>query len=479
MVILNTMGMKKEKFIPVKGNNVGIYTCGVTVYDYCHIGHARSIISFDIIVRYLKKKGYNVTFVRNFTDIDDKIINRANREGKSYKEIAEKFIEAYYEDISKLNVLRPDYEPKATEHINEIIEIVTKLIEKGYAYVVDGDVYFEVDKFSGYGKLSGRSKDELLVGARVEVDEKKRNPLDFVLWKASKAGEPYWESPWGKGRPGWHIECSAMSMKYLGETFDIHGGGMDLIFPHHENEIAQSEAATGKPFVKYWLHNGFVNIDKEKMSKSLGNIVLIRDVLEIYHPEELKLAFIRAHYRSPYEFSYEKIEAEREALSKLYRVKGKVLELLRESPKETEMSKKVANLIDNYRVEFYESMDDDFNTASAIGKFFEGVREFNRIVEFSDLSVSEKSFVSVKFAEFLNDVTEIFGVLTEEPEKWFKDTRTLPIPVEEIERLIEERKIARSCKDYKKADEIRDYLKRLGIILEDKADGTTVWRLEK
>jgi cysteinyl-tRNA synthetase len=474
------MGLKKEEFIPLKDREVGIYTCGVTVYDYCHVGHARSIISFDVIVRYLIKKGYKVTFVRNFTDIDDKIINRANKENKSWKEIAERYIEAYYEDIGKLNIIKPTYEPKATEHIEEIIELVKKLIERGFAYVVDGDVYFEVDKFKGYGKLSGRKKEELMAGTRIDVDERKKNPLDFALWKAPKPGEPYWKSPWGEGRPGWHIECSAMSMKYLGETFDIHGGGMDLIFPHHENEIAQSEAATSKPFVKYWLHNGFVNINNEKMSKSLGNIILIRDILKLYHPEELRLAFIKVHYRSPFDFSYDKLESERESLEKLYRTKEKVEEILKEKDLQSEHLSENVDIIGNLRKEFYKAMDDDFNSAVAIGKFFEAVREYNRMIEHGSMDLNEKIAVSKKMKEFIKDINDVFGILLEDPKDWFKGKGTsLPIPQEEIERLIEERRKARMEKNFKRADEIRDYLKSLGIILEDRIDGKTVWRLER
>ncbi len=481
MLVTNTMGFKKEDLIPLRDGEIGIYTCGVTVYDYCHIGHARNLVVFDVIVRYLMKKGYKVKFVRNFTDIDDKIINMANRENKSWKEIAEKYILAYYEDTEKLNLIKPTYEPKATEHIKEIIDLVNILVDKGYAYVVDGDVYFEVDKFKDYGKLSGRKKEELLAGARIEVDERKKNPLDFALWKSSKPGEPYWESPWGKGRPGWHIECSAMSMKYLGETFDIHGGGMDLIFPHHENEIAQSESATGKPFVRYWLHNGFVNIKGEKMSKSLGNIILIRDILNSYHPDALKLAFLRVHYRSPFDFSYEKIEAEKEALDKLYRTKERIGEILKDSyDQESGISKDIEQKFNEYREGFYSAMDDDFNTAIALAKFFEAVRDYNRLIEHGGLSKSQKISISRIMREFINDINDVFGILLEEPDRWFKmSSEGLPLPVEEIEKLVEERRVARKEKNFKRADEIRDYLKSKGIVLEDKPDGTTSWRIER
>ena len=303
--IYNTLTGKKEEFVPLHEKRVGMYVCGVTVYDLCHIGHARSAIVFDAIYRYLGYRGYEVTFVRNFTDIDDKIIKRANEEGVDCKAIAEKYIDEFNMDMGKLGFEKPKFEPKATEHIPEMIELISTLIEKGYAYQSGGDVFFSVEKFKDYGKLSKRNLEEMQAGARVGIDEKKENPLDFALWKASKPGEPSWESPWGKGRPGWHIECSVMSQKYLGETFDIHGGGKDLIFPHHENEIAQSEAATGKPFARYWIHNGFVNINKEKMSKSLGNILTLKEIFKDWRPEAIRLFLLSSHYRSPVDFSFD------------------------------------------------------------------------------------------------------------------------------------------------------------------------------
>ncbi|MCX7965238.1 MAG: cysteine--tRNA ligase, partial [Syntrophorhabdaceae bacterium] len=315
--IFNTFSGKKEAFKPIKENTVGMYVCGVTVYDHCHIGHARSAIVFDVIIRYLKAKGYDVISVKNFTDIDDKIIKKSKEEGISWKDVAEKYIASFYEDMDALHILRPTYEPKATDHIDDMIKLVETLLNQGHAYIMDGDVYFNVESFTGYGELSKRSLDDMLAGARVEINEKKKNPLDFTLWKASKEGEPSWDAPFGQGRPGWHIECSAMSTKYLGNPFDIHGGGKDLIFPHHENERAQTEAATKKRFVNYWIHNGFVNIEKEKMSKSLGNILLIKDFIKEYHPETLRLFFLSTHYRSPVDYNEKAIE---DADSALYRL---------------------------------------------------------------------------------------------------------------------------------------------------------------
>ena len=316
--VYNTLTGKKEEFVPLEPGRVRMYVCGITVYDLCHIGHARSAIVFDVIYRYLLSLDYQVTYVRNFTDIDDKIIRRAAEEGKDYRTIADRYIRAFYEDMDRLGLLRPTLEPLATEHIAEMIEIVGKLVEKGAAYKAGTDVYFKVDAFSGYGKLSGRDTEDMIAGARVEVDENKINPLDFVLWKGSKPGEPSWESPWGPGRPGWHIECSAMASRYLGLTIDVHGGGKDLVFPHHENEIAQSEMAFDEPFVRYWIHNGFVNINNEKMSKSLGNFLTIRDVLQDVHPESLRLFVISKHYRSPVDFSDETVAEAERGLERLY-----------------------------------------------------------------------------------------------------------------------------------------------------------------
>ncbi len=480
MRIHNTLGRRKEEFTPLSGNRVGMYVCGVTVYDFCHIGHARSILVFDMVYRYLKKKGYDVIYVRNFTDVDDKIINRANKEGVSTKEIAERYIEAFYQDVDALGAERPDVEPRATEHIQEMIELIRRLQEKGLAYEVDGDVYYEVRRFPAYGKLSGRSLEEMMAGARIEVDEKKKDPLDFALWKASKPGEPWWDSPWGRGRPGWHIECSAMSMRYLGETLDIHGGGMDLIFPHHENEIAQSEGATGKPFARFWIHNGFVNINKEKMSKSLGNIILIRDILKRWDAEVLRLFLLKTHYRSPIDFTFDVMEEHRESLDRLYRCKEKVEELRREG-RAASLSGEAATALktlQELKNQFFEAMDDDFNSALAIGKLFEAAREFNRFVDKSAAALAEKAAVAAEMEGFMEDVGDVFGILRHPASRWFKQpSGDLPLPQEEIERLVKERAEARKRKDFKRADEIRDYLKSKGILLEDKPGGKTVWRL--
>ena len=476
--VYNTLGRKKVEFSPLKEGKVGMYVCGVTVYDYCHIGHARSALVFDMIYRYLKARGFDTTYVRNFTDVDDKIINRANQEGVDFREISEKFIEAFYEDMDALKVERPDVEPKATEHIKEMIEVVQGLVVKGHAYVVDGDVYFDVLSFPEYGKLSGRSLEEMRAGARIEVDEKKRNPLDFALWKASKPGEPAWSSPWGPGRPGWHIECSVMSMKYLGETLDIHGGGLDLIFPHHENEIAQSEAYTGKPFCLHWIHNGFVSVEGEKMSKSLGNVLLIREMVKEYHPEALRLFLLSTHYRSPIDFSRKGLEEAREAMNRLYRTL-EVVEELGVSKEELTSGegKEVAARLKEKKEAFYAAMDDDFNSALALAKVFEGAREMNRFLKESGESQEEKTRVAGVFMELVEPVREVFGILEMEPREWFKGgAKELPLPVEEIERLIQERQEARKRKDWARADSIRDELKAKGILLEDTPKGT-VWRL--
>ncbi len=475
--VYNTLGRKKVEFSPLRKGRVGMYVCGVTVYDYCHIGHARSVLVFDMIYRYLKAKGYKVIYVRNFTDIDDKIINRANQEGVDFREVSERFIGAFYEDMDALGVERPDVEPKATEHIKEMIEMVRGLVDRGHAYTVDGDVYFDVMSFSDYGKLSGRSLEEMKAGARIEVGEKKRNPLDFALWKASKSGEPAWESPWGLGRPGWHIECSAMSMKYLGETLDIHGGGLDLIFPHHENEIAQSEAYTGKPFCLYWIHNGFVSVEGEKMSKSLGNVLLIRKMVKEYHPEALRLFLLSTHYRSPIDFSRKGLEEAKGAMNRLYRTLEAIEEVgvSKEDPI-SEEGKEVAARLKEKREAFFAAMDDDFNSALALAKVFEGAREMNRFLKESGESYEEKARVAGVFMELVGPVKGVFGILRVTPQNWFKGIKELPMSVEEIERLIQERQEARRVKDWARADSIRDELKAKGIVLEDKPKGT-IWRL--
>jgi len=373
--VYNTMSGKKEEFVPLQENKVGMYVCGVTVYDLCHIGHARSAIIFDMIYRYLRYRGYEVTFVRNFTDIDDKIINRANQEKIDYKTIAERYIREFEVDMGGLGLEKATMEPRATDHIPEMIRLLSTLVENGYAYRGGSDVFFSVGRFKDYGKLSKRNLDEMQAGARVEIDEKKENPLDFVLWKGSKPGEPFWESPWGKGRPGWHIECSVMSMKYLGETFDIHGGGKDLVFPHHENEIAQSEGATGNIFARYWIHNGFINIDKEKMSKSLGNFLTIKDVLKQWHPEVLRLFFLSSHYRSPLDYTEESLKEAKSGLDRFYSMLKAVQDEIKRpaQPKgkvDTPAFKEAQQAIESFQARFEEAMDDDFNTAQSLGYFF-------------------------------------------------------------------------------------------------------------
>lgn len=489
MKVFNTLTNKLEEFEPINDKKVGIYACGVTVYDLCHIGHARSAVVFDVIVRYLRYKGYEVKFVRNFTDIDDKIINRANKEGVSWKEIAEKYTQEYYKDMDRLGIARADVEPKATEHIKEIIQMVQTLIDKGYAYCVEeGDaksVYFSVEKFSQYGKLSKKKIDELMSGARVEVDERKKSPLDFALWKASKPGEPWWDSPWGKGRPGWHIECSAMSIKYLGESFDIHGGGADLIFPHHENEIAQSEACTGKPFAKYWIHNGFVTINKEKMSKSLGNVLNIRDLLELYDAEALRLFLLSSHYRSPIEFDHKYIKEAEASLDRVYSTLMRIDDFVSSGTSTTESKKKNSNFeeiksaLDTLKSEFEKAMDDDFNTAKALATIFEFVKELNR---FMDKKPSHKEELNLLFEakKTIKELGSVLNLFQRQPTEWYRDllkTKKLQVTEEEINRLIEERTQARKNKDWQKADSIRAELLSKGIILEDKPD-RTIWKVK-
>lgn len=463
MKIYNTLTKKKEEFRPLNGNKVTIYACGPTVYDYFHVGNARVFITFDVVRNYLKYRGYDVKFVQNFTDIDDKMIKRANEEGITVKELGDRFIEEYFKDADALNIKRADVHPRATEHIDDIIEFIKVLIEKGYAYVVDGDVYFSAKSFPGYGKLSGQNLEELEAGARVEPGEKKRDPMDFALWKAKKPGEPAWPSPWGEGRPGWHIECSVMAVKHLGETIDIHGGGPDLIFPHHENEIAQSEAVTGKPFARFFMHVGYLNINNEKMSKSLGNFFTVREILKEYEAEVLRFLMLSSHYRSPINFSKELMEQSKNALERLYTALyamehlEKVTPERPMSPKEEEYLKKQ---LEN-KNKFIESMDDDFNTASAIAALFDIVREFN--VSLSENSSKE----AVKKTKEL--VLELGGVLG-----LFSKFQPALLD-EEIERMIKERQEARKAKNYALADKIRDELKARGIIIEDTPTGTR-WR---
>jgi len=472
--VYNSLTRQKEEFKPQKGNEVTMYVCGPTVYDLSHIGHARSAVAFDVIYRYLKYRGYDVKYTRNYTDIDDKIINRANKDAVPWNEISERYITAFDEDMAALGVELPTFRPKATATIKEMLNVIQTLINKGFAYVLDGDVYYSVRKFKDYGKLSGKNIEELEAGARVEVDERKEDPLDFALWKASKPGEPWWESPWGKGRPGWHIECSAMSQKFLGETIDIHGGGKDLIFPHHENEIAQSEGATGRPFVRYWFHNGFVNIEKEKMSKSLGNILTIRDALGDYSAEVIRLFLLSSHYRSPIDYSEESLRDAETALDRFYKTVERI-ESNWPDIKNAPLDKNRGSL-----QLFIDAMDDDFNTAYTIGRIFDEVNNANRLMD-----DAIKSGVDRKLKEVLPVIMAIFremgkilGVFNKTTEEYFQEKKMyLNIPPEEIDKIIATRTEARKNKDFKKADEIRKSLEEKGILLEDTAKGT-IWRVK-
>jgi cysteinyl-tRNA synthetase len=467
-----------------------MYVCGITVYDLCHIGHARSAIVFDVIYRYLLSLGYEVTYVRNFTDIDDKIIRRAGAEGTDYRTIADRYIGAFYEDMDSLGLLRPTIEPLATEHIAEMIEIVRRLVEKGVAYKAGTDVYFGVDCFSGYGILSGRDTEDMIAGARVEVDENKKNPLDFVLWKGSKPGEPSWDSPWGRGRPGWHIECSAMATRYLGSTIDIHGGGKDLVFPHHENEIAQSEMAFGGPFARYWIHNGFVNINNEKMSKSLGNFFTIRDVLRDVHPESLRLFVISKHYRSPVDFSDETVAEAERGLERLYAT----LEAVQQRAAELDKTEYSGEILEKQDPELYEkavalpalfdeAMGNDFNTAQAIGHIFALHRNLQRFLDkFGRKNLKgPAAHLAAKAADTLLKHCNTLGLLMLAPQIFFDRQRTLKLKMtgiseQDLNGLIALRHKARQEKNFAEADRIRLELEAKRIQLEDSPDGTK-WRV--
>lgn len=453
--IYNTLTRSKQEFVPRQPGKVGMYVCGMTVYDYCHIGHARVMVVFDTVARYLRHSGYQLTYVRNVTDIDDKIIQRANDNGEAFTALTERFIEAMHEDERALSVLPPDIEPKATQSIDDIVAMIGKLIEKDYAYVGgNGDVFYAVGKFAGYGKLSGKNIEDLQAGERVDVDTAKRDPLDFVLWKMAKPGEPSWESPWGAGRPGWHIECSAMSTCCLGNHFDIHGGGMDLQFPHHENEIAQSEAATGEAFVNYWMHNGFVRVNEEKMSKSLGNFFTVREVLKQYRPEVIRFFILSSHYRSPLNYSDEQLDEAGVALTRLYTALRGV-----------EIIDTVIGA--DYKSRFEQAMDDDFNTPVALAVLFDLARELNKADDKQALAATLKTLAAV------------LGLLQDDPDSFLKGgAADAGLGATEIEQLIEARKTAKANKDWEQADSIRDQLKAQGIVLEDVAGGNTIWRRE-
>ncbi|RMG60726.1 MAG: cysteine--tRNA ligase [Deltaproteobacteria bacterium] len=490
LIVFNTLGNRKEPFEPLEEGKVRMYVCGVTVYDLCHLGHARANMVFDFIYRYLLHSGFDVTYVRNFTDIDDKIIKRANEEGVDFRVISERYIQAFYEDMGRLGLLSPTFEPKATEHIDGIIELVSRLIERGHAYVVDGDVYFAIDTFPDYGKLSGKNLEELEAGARVDVDERKRNPLDFALWKKSKPGEPSWESPWGPGRPGWHIECSVMSMKHLGDSFDIHGGGKDLVFPHHENEIAQSECATGKIFARYWIHNGFVNIDKEKMSKSLGNIFTIREILEKIHPEVLRFFFAGTHYRSPIDYSDRSIREAKAGLDRIYtfydrflRAEEKAPELKEEETASGSVEEEDETALLTLEERFRAAMDDDFNTAAAMGFLFDAIRRLNRYYREDPAQDPESSAFFLKGGEKVTSLLRVLGFLSDDPVSYFRygiegKLKEKGISLDRVLDMVREREEARKVKDFTRADAIRDTLKSWGIILEDTPSGT-FWKFEE
>ncbi|MGQ9799041.1 MAG: cysteine--tRNA ligase [Ignavibacterium sp.] len=467
--IYNTLTKQKEEFVPLNPPLVRMYMCGPTVYDYFHIGNARSFIMSDIVRRYLEYKGYFVTFVMNLTDVDDKIIKKANQEGKPAREVAEFYIKEFFSDIEKLKIKPATYYPRATEFISDMIDMIKKLEEKGIAYNVDGNVFYDVSKFQGYGKLSGKNIDELEIGARVEVNEEKKHPLDFALWKKAKEGEPYWESPWGKGRPGWHIECSAMSCKLLGESFDIHAGGHDLIFPHHENEIAQSEAANEKPFAKYWLHFGFLNINEEKMSKSLGNFFTAREVLKKYSAEAIRLFFAQTHYRGPLNFSDDLLQAAEKGVEKLQNLADKVQDELQKNSDQTNQTEFDFK---NWFEKFEQAMDDDFNSAQAIAVMFDFTREINRVVAENE-NLNKDFYNNVK--SFLKKTAEdVLGVIS------FEKKENLPSLEDDlIELLIKIRNEAKKEKNYSLSDKIRNELKKLGIILQDNKDGTSYKKSSK
>ena len=459
MKLYNTLTRKKEEFIPIHPGEVRMYCCGPTVYNYFHIGNARPFIIFDVFRRYMEYKGYKVTYVQNFTDIDDKMIDRALKEKTTVAALGEKFIKEYFHDADGLGIKRATVHPKATEHISQIVDFTEKLIEKGLAYEASGDVYFDTSKSPDYGKLSRQNLDELDTGARVDVDEKKRNPMDFALWKAQKPNEPAWDSPWGMGRPGWHIECSVMANVYLGETIDIHAGGQDLTFPHHENEIAQSEGLSGKPFANYWIHNGYINVDNRKMSKSLGNFFTVRDISREYDLEIVRLFMISAHYRNPINFSHELLDQAKSALERLYNAKNNLLYLM-DKTEDREMTQEESKIYDGlagYVGDFEKAMEDDINTADALSVIFDLVREANTLLN----TKSPKRLVQ-KFYDVFKTLTDVLGILQKEQEKSLD---------EEIQELIDKRQQARANKDWVVADKIRDDLKERGIILEDTPQG--------
>lgn len=460
MKVFNTLSRAKEEFVPVDKNEVKIYACGPTVYNYIHIGNARPLCVFDVLRRYLEYRGYNVKFVQNFTDVDDKIIKRANEENSTFEEIAQKYIDEFWIDAHGLNFKDATVHPKATENIDEIIKIIKSLEEKGYAYAVDGDVYYRTLKFKGYGKLSHQPIDDLKSGARIAVGDKKEDPLDFALWKAAKEGEPYWDSPWGKGRPGWHIECSAMNRKYLGNTIDIHCGGQDLIFPHHENEIAQSEAANDAPFSKYWMHNGYINVDNVKMSKSLGNFKTVREIAEVYGYEVIRYFLISSHYRSPINYSLDIIEQCKSALERLYTCRDSLDFAIKNADKDIKDDEEIMKLINSRKEQFIKALDDDLNTADGIAAIFDLVSDINTRIINKQVSLN----VCKAAASMFDELCGVLGIVYNRKSNDIDD---------EIQSLIDKRQQARANKDWATADAIRDELKAKGIILKDTPQGVT------
>ena len=459
MKLYNTLSRKKEEFTPITPGKVKMYVCGPTVYNYFHIGNGRTFIVFDTIRRYLEYRGYDVEFVQNFTDIDDKMIKKANEENTTVKEVGDRYIEEYYKDADGLNIERATVNPRATEYIQDIIQFVSDLIDKGYAYEVDGDVYFSTKKFSDYGKLSGQNLEDLQAGARISVDERKKDPMDFAIWKAEKPGEPSWDCPWGKGRPGWHIECSCMARKILGETIDIHAGGMDLAFPHHENEIAQSEALTGKPFANYWLHSAYINVNNQKMSKSLNNFFTAREVLAEYDADVIRFFMLSAHYRIQINFSKDLLDSAKASVERLYNAVANLENLLDEVSSETmtEEEAKYLESLDKYRQKYIEKMDDDFNTADAITVLFELSKDLN-----TNVTIDSSKKLVTKSLELMRELGKPLGMLQKTTKGSLED---------EVEALIEQRQQARKNRDFALADKIRDDLKARGIVLEDTPQG--------
>jgi len=491
LLIHDTMTRSTRPFEPIIPGKVRMYVCGVTVYDISHVGHARKEVAFDVVYRWLRHLGYEVTYVRNFTDVDDKIIKRANERGVRPEAISDEYIRAFRDDMGKLGLFDVTVEPRATEHIPEMIDVIAQLIERGHAYVagsgVDRDVYFSVPSYPAYGKLSHRKLEDMRAGARVEVGEQKKDPADFALWKAAKPGEPWWDSPWGKGRPGWHIECSAMAKKYLGQPFDIHGGGEDLVFPHHENEIAQSEASAGIEFARYWMHNAFVNMNSEKMSKSLGNVVPLRNVLAKYPGEVFRFFCLQAHYRSPIDFTDQAMEQARDALERLYKAVDESARKLADHQERTtrigpaQDAADLEALVAGANAAFAKAMDEDFNTAAAMAVLFDLARALNRVSARAELTTGDCELAQ-RLSTTLRSLAGVLGLLTDNPAHFLATVRRSELAAsglsaEQIEAKIAERQAARKAKDFRKSDEIREWLASRGVLLEDSAKGTT-WRMK-